>query len=108
MIRAPKHNMILPAFNKLRPFLIAAQVWRKDVTDGRRRLPGDGDQPHTGFLQRAPAFHVIALRTRGDHVFPRLCAAQPAREDVIHGEIAFVFSAILAGEIIPAEQFTPG
>ncbi len=101
-------TFFLPTLNKGRPFLIPAQMMGEHVINGRRRRLGGGDQLHIGFLQRSPALHMVALRAGGHHIFPGLCATQVARDDVIDRQIGFLFSAVLAGEMISAEEFAAG
>ncbi len=55
-----------------------------------------------------PTFFVIAGRAGGDKVIPGMGAAHPPGLDVIDGQFACFVSAILTGEIIPAENFRFG
>lgn len=64
-------------------------------------------QGHTGFLQGSAAFTMIAGRTGGDQVGPTVLSAQMLGQHMVDGEEDRVLATILAGEMIPPENFTP-
>jgi hypothetical protein len=63
-------------------------------------------QAHLDLLQRAPSFAVIAGGTGSYEIFPGMQPAQPARDHVIDGEESEFLAAILAGELIPAQDLS--
>src|SRR5437868_6906277 len=71
-------------------------------------------EAHTGVVQRAPAFAVLALCAAGHRVAPgvgvsALLAALPLRHDMIHRRLARVHAhtAILAGVLVADQRATP-
>lgn len=56
-------------------------------------------------LHFTPAFAVIAGGTGCHQIRPDMSAAHVPRDDVVDGQAAFVFTAILAGIIVAPEDF---
>jgi hypothetical protein len=51
------------------------------------RLARNGQQGHTGFFRRAPAFAVIAVATGSHHIFPGRLTAAGTRHHVIDCQV---------------------
>lgn len=57
------------------------------------------------FLHSAPTLAVITVRAGSHYICPDMLAAHVARHHVIHRQIAFPLSTVLAGIIIAAKNF---
>lgn len=58
------------------------------------------------FMRFSPALAVIARGAGSDDVCPDMLSTHVAGNNVIHSQVAFAFSTILAGIIVAAEYFT--
>ncbi len=64
------------------------------------------EQGHVDFIYSASTLTMIAMRTSRHNVCPDVLPAHVARHHVIHGQVTFLLSTLLAGIIIAAENFT--
>ena len=60
---------------------------------------------HMDFLGQPPAFLPVARRAGGDQVAPDVRAAAVTRQDMIDRQMHRLPAAILAGVIVPPENF---
>jgi hypothetical protein len=63
---------------------------------------------HVGLLRGTPPFVPVAGGAGGDHVVPFVFAPSMAGDDVVYGELFGFAPAILAGVIIPPQDFPFG
>jgi len=96
----------LPAVDIWFPLLIVIQMPAEDIQRTRRWLSWNAQQLHMYFLDPASAFAVITVRTGCHDVCPDVLATHVSRSHVIHGQITFALSTILAGIIVPAKHLT--
>lgn len=61
---------------------------------------------HMSLFQSSPSFAVIAGRAGRDQVAPRMITSEAAGNDVINGQLGSRISTILAGVIIPSQDFS--
>jgi hypothetical protein len=95
-----------PTSQKRFPFVVVAEMATKDVVGRIGWFDGGVEQLHTGVFQAASAFAVVAGRTSRYDIPPDVLSAEMARQNVIDGQIGGVFSTVLAGETVAAENFT--
>ena len=72
-------------------------------------FPGVADEPHSGFLRRAPPLPVVALETARDDIVPGFAAPSDDRNHVIKRQIltGTFFPAVLAGMMIAGVNIRP-
>lgn len=77
----------------------------KAVFGRRAGFKGWAQQVHIGLFQRFAPFVAIAGMTRGRKVLPGVLPSHMSGQDVINGEVGGFFAAILAGVVIPTQDF---
>ena len=63
------------------------------------------NQFHPGFLGSPPRLVTVAGHTGADNVFPRMRSVTVTRHHVVQRKVPRLFSAILAGIMVPLEDF---
>jgi hypothetical protein len=66
------------------------------------------EKRHPGFLRPSSAFAMIAGSTCRDHIRPDVKATLISGQDVIHCKARLPAATILAGIIVPPEDFPAG
>lgn len=65
-------------------------------------------QRHSCFFWRPARFPPVAWHAGTDHILPGMFAAPFPRHNVVYGKFAQVNPAILAGKLVPVEDFKFG
>lgn len=97
---------MLPAFDKLDPFLTLLKMTAKPVDSQRFWLKWLPAQGHIGFFRCIAAFAPVTGHAGSHQVFPGVPTALVARDNVVDSQDAPLTTAILAGVVVAAQNLS--